>query len=74
MTITAAKYGRPLMDETEPHNVIVTMDGVVKYVPIDIENRDYRKLQAWVAQGNTCLLYTSPSPRDKRQSRMPSSA
>ena len=29
--------------------------------------------------GNTlldiaCLLYTSPSPRDKRQSRMPSSA
>ena len=24
--------------------------------------------------GSTCLLYTSPSPRDKRQSRMPSSA
>ena len=26
------------------------------------------------AHGYTCLLYTSPSPRDKRQSRMPSSA
>ena len=25
-------------------------------------------------QVDTCLLYTSPSPRDKRQSRMPSSA
>ena len=25
-------------------------------------------------QGDACLLYTSPSPRDKRQSRMPSSA
>ena len=25
-------------------------------------------------QHTTCLLYTSPSPRDKRQSRMPSSA
>ena len=25
-------------------------------------------------QINNCLLYTSPSPRDKRQSRMPSSA
>ena len=25
-------------------------------------------------QVNNCLLYTSPSPRDKRQSRMPSSA
>ena len=29
-----------------------------------------------ILQGNLefCLLYTSPSPRDKRQSRMPSSA
>ena len=26
------------------------------------------------ADCNACLLYTSPSPRDKRQSRMPSSA
>ena len=25
-------------------------------------------------QRQACLLYTSPSPRDKRQSRMPSSA
>ena len=25
-------------------------------------------------QNKDCLLYTSPSPRDKRQSRMPSSA
>ena len=25
-------------------------------------------------KGGNCLLYTSPSPRDKRQSRMPSSA
>ena len=25
-------------------------------------------------RGDACLLYTSPSPRDKRQSRMPSSA
>ena len=27
-----------------------------------------------LASCGTCLLYTSPSPRDKRQSRMPSSA
>ena len=27
-----------------------------------------------LAEGKDCLLYTSPSPRDKRQSRMPSSA
>ena len=27
-----------------------------------------------VIQGNICLLYTSPSPRDNGRSRMPSSA
>ena len=27
-----------------------------------------------IAGPTVCLLYTSPSPRDKRQSRMPSSA
>ena len=27
-----------------------------------------------IAGNTSCLLYTSPSPRDKRQSRMPSSA
>ena len=27
-----------------------------------------------LTQDTFCLLYTSPSPRDKRQSRMPSSA
>ena len=27
-----------------------------------------------INQDGNCLLYTSPSPRDKRQSRMPSSA
>ena len=30
---------------------------------------DASKLQPWI-----CLLYTSPSPRDQRGSRMPSSA
>ena len=29
----------------------------------------------WIpGQGETCLLYTSPSPRDRQKSRMPSSA
>ena len=28
----------------------------------------------WTDRSLACLLYTSPSPRDKRQSRMPSSA
>ena len=31
-------------------------------------------IQLFVDLNQCCLLYTSPSPRDKRQSRMPSSA
>ena len=36
--------------------------------------------KCWIMENDSstniqsCLLYTSPSPRDKRQSRMPSSA
>ena len=33
-----------------------------------------KKLKAFEMNIYACLLYTSPSPRDKRQSRMPSSA
>ena len=32
------------------------------------------QLEKQLRQFQNCLLYTSPSPRDKRQSRMPSSA
>ena len=41
-----------------------------------IECRGYRREDGlWDIEGTLiCLLYTSPSPRDKRQSRMPSSA
>ena len=40
------------------------------------KDRVEKQHQAWgvSAQGNSCLLYTSPSPRDMRRSRMPSSA
>ena len=34
----------------------------------------FRKLSEIPDNLDSCLLYTSPSPRDKRQSRMPSSA
>ena len=34
----------------------------------------WRWVDVGLGQAQHCLLYTSPSPRDKRQSRMPSSA
>ena len=36
-----------------------------------VKNEDFKVTKG---QDKFCLLYTSPSPRDKRQSRMPSSA
>ena len=38
---------------------------------ISENSKDYEK---YLERYKNCLLYTSPSPRDKRQSRMPSSA
>ena len=52
-----------------------------------LPNVSRRSVQAWAASGKIdgvvrlpsgqyriCLLYTSPSPRDRQKSRMPSSA
>ena len=42
---------------------------------IEIDRRILKVIESYGArQTEICLLYTSPSPRDKRQSRMPSSA
>ena len=52
-------------------------DKVYEGMVVGEHNRD-NDLGVNVLKGkkltNVCLLYTSPSPRDKRQSRMPSSA
>ena len=39
-----------------------------------VESVKNKETDIVVSAGNTCLLYTSPSPRDQRGSRMPSSA
>ena len=53
-----------------------------KYIGLNLEP-DYKTMKAIEeadandtssSSSTPCLLYTSPSPRDKRQSRMPSSA
>ena len=41
---------------------------------LDRLNRDVDKANAGTDQLKACLLYTSPSPRDRQKSRMPSSA
>ena len=48
----------------------------IALIPANVASVLYNKTEGGikVIDINTCLLYTSPSPRDKRQSRMPSSA
>ena len=36
--------------------------------------KTYQQAKAYVKDIKNCLLYTSPSPRDRQKSRMPSSA
>ena len=60
------------------HTEDVLLDGEAG---VDIANREDRPVGVAVvaevgvtSECEVCLLYTSPSPRDKRQYRMPSSA
>ena len=54
--------------------IVVDETEVSKVMP-EINSLTYRGYAAQdLCEYCSCLLYTSPSPRDKRQSRMPSSA
>ena len=53
------------------NNIIIPSSKQIKK---SINSLDKKVKKAIDTAYNSCLLYTSPSPRDKRQSRMPSSA
>ena len=77
---------KPALSALELENLLVDMDG--DYIKIDERCRTSMTgiyaigdvtgnpmlAHRAMAQGEICLLYTSPSPRDQRGSRMPSSA
>ena len=49
-------------------------DQINKMMTLNMDKNWRKIVYNFSMQDNPCLLYTSPSPRDKRQSRMPSSA
>ena len=63
---------RKIVDE-QPSAIVsdIRMPGIDGIDLLSRLNENYPNLPVIIT---TCLLYTSPSPRDKRQSRMPSSA
>ena len=48
--------------------------GIIESIRYDLRREEVRLEEEMRDRVQSCLLYTSPSPRDKRQSRMPSSA
>ena len=69
------KYVRKLILENLPKGIQETMDwGMINYeIPLSTYPKTYNKKPLSV-MSLACLLYTSPSPRDVEESRMPSSA
>ena len=55
-------------DESEIHAAIFEKSG------IDTRSMEIRTVTDQISALKSCLLYTSPSPRDRQKSRMPSSA
>ena len=49
----------------------IRAQGKLKNLKKKLSNK---KFEGTLGIGHTCLLYTSPSPRDRSSSRMPSSA
>ena len=73
-----------LQDTSDTYSQIDLTNNLIHLNPTGRQqNKKYRptvrlpqQLRAYVRlqQSKTCLLYTSPSPRDRQKSRMPSSA
>ena len=57
------------------HQVLGGAQGQATDMEIHVKHMlELKKTLTGILAKHSCLLYTSPSPRDKRQSRMPSSA
>ena len=69
-----------MTDKTDNTIRVADTDITIKRVKVKNLNDVTRAFTPFVAEferivkANNCLLYTSPSPRDRTRSRMPSSA
>ena len=68
-----SNIARPLQTKLAQHFSLARPEIVERQVSVD-GTRKYLTRMAPGIEVESCLLYTSPSPRDQRGSRMPSSA
>ena len=67
----------PMMEEKVEVKEKVTEDqgpSNFKAAVAKLKDTFVKEIENYIEQAGVCLLYTSPSPRDQRGSRMPSSA
>ena len=71
---------RPRFDRRAPVRELPNINERIKYPQLRVVDSDGKqlgvldRLKALELASQSCLLYTSPSPRDREKSRMPSSA
>ena len=76
--VTLGPKGRNVVIDKSFGAPRITKDGVTVAKEIELEdkfeNMGAQMVKEVASRTNDCLLYTSPSPRDVEESRMPSSA
>ena len=79
-TIETISYlARLKLDKDKKEKITKDLENIINFVAElqDLDTKDIAPLAnplEKVAPKRDCLLYTSPSPRDRQKSRMPSSA
>ena len=70
--VVAIDVNIPGADSKIPKDAYINYQAINQAIEQDVAN--YVETLKSTDKANGCLLYTSPSPRDMRRSRMPSSA
>ena len=73
MSVRLVKGFNKVLDDDHDTVLLCIHGRALRILLSKIIDNDLTKMDKYV-HSNTCLLYTSPSPRDMRRSRMPSSA
>ena len=67
-------FGKEVIKEMNRVGVVIDMSHSAQQSTLDAIELSEKPIAITHANPSFCLLYTSPSPRDRQKSRMPSSA
>ena len=77
LTNTDIRYRQRYVDlimNPEVKDTFIKRSQIIKEIRNFLDGRGFMEVETPMLVSNACLLYTSPSPRDRSVSRMPSSA